>query len=98
MRLHLRTWGTGPRSALLVHGFSDDATTWWQVGPALADRGFTVLAPDLRGHGLSPRGGGYALADLAADLVDTLPTGVELAVGHSLGAAVLALAVPALAP
>jgi pimeloyl-ACP methyl ester carboxylesterase len=98
VQLHLRTWGSGPRTALLVHGFSDDATTWWRVAPALAEHGFTVLAPDLRGHGRSPRAEDYTLEALAADLVASLPTGADLAVGHSLGAAVLALAVPALAP
>ncbi len=55
VRLSVRVWGSGPRTALLVHGFSDDAQTWWRVGPALADLGHTVLAPDLRGHGCSPR-------------------------------------------
>jgi pimeloyl-ACP methyl ester carboxylesterase len=98
VQLHLRTWGTGPRSALLVHGFSDDATTWWRVAPALAEQGFTVVAPDLRGHGRSPRADGYALTDLAADLVDSLPEGADLAVGHSLGALVLALAAPRIRP
>jgi len=97
MLLNVRTWGTGPRIALLVHGYSDDSGTWWQVAPALADRGFTVIAPDLRGHGTSPRADQYALEDFAADLVETLPTGADLALGHSLGALVLALAAPALA-
>ena len=98
MQLNVRTWGTGPRTAVLVHGFSDDSLTWWRVAPAVADLGFTVLAPDLRGHGLSPRASSYALADLAADLVETLPVEVDLALGHSLGAVALAAAVPQLRP
>ena len=92
MRLALRTWGTGSRTALLVHGYSDDASTWWRVGPALAERGFTVLAPDLRGHGASPRDGDYALEELAQDLLDTLPVDADVAIGHSLGALALGLA------
>lgn len=91
MRLSVRTWGSGPRTALLVHGFSDDAQTWWRVGPALAEAGFTVLAPDLRGHGCSPSADSYRLDEFAADLVETLPKGADLAVGHSLGAMALAL-------
>ncbi|MCU1595667.1 MAG: hypothetical protein JWO12_3059 [Frankiales bacterium] len=83
---------------MLVHGFSDSAATWWRVGPALADLGCTVLAPDLRGHGLSPRSDAYAMADLAMDLVDTLPVDADLAVGHSLGGVLLGLALPGLRP
>lgn len=96
MRLALHSWGDGPRTALLVHGFSDDARTWWRLGPALADLGCTVLAPDLRGHGDSPRGSSYRLQDFADDLVDTLPSGADLALGHSLGALALGLAAPRL--
>ena len=49
-------WGNGPRRAMLLHGLTSAATTWWRVGPALAALGFTVVAPDLRGHGKSPAG------------------------------------------
>lgn len=94
----MRSWGTGPRTALLVHGYSDDSETWWRVGPAVAELGFTVLAPDLRGHGRSPRGRGYRFEDFAQDLVDTLDLPVHVAVGHSLGAVVLGLAATRLRP
>jgi pimeloyl-ACP methyl ester carboxylesterase len=83
---------------VLVHGYSDDAGTWWRVAPALADRGWTVLAPELRGHGQSARADSYELEDFAGDLVDTLPSGADLLLGHSLGAMAVALAVPALEP
>ena len=98
MRLNVRTWGSGPRKALLVHGYTDDAETWWRVGPAIADLGFTVLAPDLRGHGDSPRCHSYGLEDFALDLVESLPAEADLAIGHSLGALVLGLAAPRLRP
>jgi pimeloyl-ACP methyl ester carboxylesterase len=43
------------------------------VGPALAGRGFRVLAVDLRGHGASPRTvAGLSGADLAADVAETV--------------------------
>src|SRR5436853_4815950 len=46
--------GKGP-VVLLLHGFPDDRHLWrYQVG-ALADAGFRVVAPDLRGFGDAPR-------------------------------------------
>lgn len=86
MRLTLHTWGSGPQVAALVHGFTDDAQTWWRVAPALAARGYTVTAPDLRGHGESPYTESYSLAEMAQDLTDSLPSDLDLLVGHSLGA------------
>jgi pimeloyl-ACP methyl ester carboxylesterase len=59
------------------------------VGPALVERGYRVVAVDLRGHGSSPRAvAGLAAADLAADVAETVAPPVELLVGHSLGALV----------
>jgi pimeloyl-ACP methyl ester carboxylesterase len=108
--LATRTWpaagGTQPSRraplAVLLHGITSSSATWWRVGPALAERGFDTVAPDLRGHGASPRGTpGIGLEELAADVADTvsgLRAGpalagngprVDLAVGHSLGALVL---------
>lgn len=97
MLLHTQTWGEGERIALLVHGIMADHRTWRRVGPALADRGYHVIAVDLRGHGASGRGE-YSPALFADDLVETLPPGAELAVGHSLGALTLSLAVDRLRP
>jgi pimeloyl-ACP methyl ester carboxylesterase len=75
--------------ALLIHGVTSSSRTWWRVGPALAGRGFRVLAVDLRGHGASPRGGaGLSPADLADDVAETVVGPVDLLVGHSLGAQV----------
>jgi pimeloyl-ACP methyl ester carboxylesterase len=86
---------------VLVHGVTSSSRTWWRVGPALAERGYRVLAVDLRGHGASPRAvAGLSTTDLAADVAETVaaelgadPSGsprpvVELLVGHSLGALV----------
>ncbi|MFI9743104.1 alpha/beta fold hydrolase [Streptomyces sp. NPDC052494] len=101
MRLHTTTWGSGDRTALLVHGLMADHRTWRRVGPALASRGYRVIAVDLRGHGASARAAGpeaYRPEDYADDLVENLPTGAELAVGHSLGGLALLRAVERLAP
>ncbi|WP_055591450.1 alpha/beta fold hydrolase [Streptacidiphilus griseoplanus] len=56
MQLHTREWGTGDRLAVLVHGMMSDHRTWRRLAPLLADRGYRVIAVDLRGHGLSARG------------------------------------------
>lgn len=97
MKLHTREWGDGERVAVLVHGIMADHRTWRRVGPALADRGYRVVAVDLRGHGASGRGE-YGADSWTDDLVDTLPAAPELAIGHSLGAMALAGAVERLAP
>ncbi|MEV4557267.1 alpha/beta hydrolase [Kitasatospora sp. NPDC049285] len=104
MKLHTREWGTGDRIALLIHGIQADHRTWRLVGPALAERGYRVIAADLRGHGASPRGAGagpaerYHPARYADDLVETLPAGVALALGHSMGGLALRDAVERLKP
>ncbi len=80
--------------AVLVHGVTGWHRTWWRVGPALAERGWRVVAVDQRGHGRSPRIEGHAsVADLAADLgavIDRIGAPVDALIGHSLGAAVSA--------
>ncbi|RKE19020.1 alpha/beta fold hydrolase [Streptomyces sp. TLI_171] len=104
MRLHTHEWGGGDRTALLVHGIQADHRTWRVIGPALAGRGYRVIAVDLRGHGASPRGEGATAAErygpeqFAADLADTLPAGADLAIGHSMGALALWRAVEWLKP
>ncbi|QES47095.1 alpha/beta hydrolase [Streptomyces venezuelae] len=97
MLLHTHTWGEGDRIALLIHGIMADHRTWRRVGPALAERGYRVIAVDLRGHGESGRGE-YSPQLFADDLVETLPAGAELAIGHSLGGLTLSLAVDRLKP
>ncbi len=85
--------GAAAPVAVLVHGIAGWWRTWWRVGPALADRGWRVIAIDQRGHGESPPIDGIATAEsLAADLAATMEglgvAPVDLLVGHSLGAAV----------
>ena len=82
-----RTAGRGP-VLLLLHGIANSSQTWEQVAPALSER-FTLIAPDLLGHGESatPRGD-YSLGAHATGVRDLLTAlGVERAtvVGHSLG-------------
>jgi pimeloyl-ACP methyl ester carboxylesterase len=96
VKLHTRTWGepTLPRAAGLVHGIAGAAGSWWRVAEALVERGYHCLAPDLRGHGQSPKTDGqYAMPGMAADLGDSLPTELDLLIGFSLGGGVVIHAV-----
>ena len=57
VRLARHEMGEG-RPAVLVHGlFSDANTNWIKFGHAerLAAKGFRVIMPDLRAHGLSDK-------------------------------------------
>ncbi len=81
------TAGRGP-ALLLLHGLGCDHRTWSPVISRLARR-FTVIAPDLLGHGLSdkPRAdyslGGYANG--MRDLLALLSIERVTVVGHSFG-------------
>lgn len=86
-----RRWGEGDRRLLLLHGISSNADGWWRVAPLLVEAGFEVVAPDLRGHGESPRAESYLLSEHAGDVLG-LGGGWEVVVGHSMGGAVAALA------
>ena len=82
--------GTGP-VLLLLHGLACDHTTWSPVITELAKR-YTVIAPDLLGHGHSakPRAdytlGGYANG--MRDLLTVLDIDRATVVGHSFGGGV----------
>ena len=97
MHLSTRSWGSGERYAVLLHGMTSDSGAWHRVAPRLAEAGYACVAVDLPGHGLSPRGG-YTLAECVEALLDTVPAGPALAVGHSFGGLVLSAAVPRLRP
>lgn len=79
-------WGAGEPTALLVHGLSSSKEGWWRVGPALAEAGYTVTAPDLRGHGEAPKDGSMSIDQHAADLM-ALGGPWDVVLGHSLGGA-----------
>ncbi|HCT75748.1 MAG TPA: alpha/beta hydrolase [Micromonosporaceae bacterium] len=97
MKLHVHRSGAGDKTALLIHGGMADHRTWHAVEGALVARGYQVVAPDLRGHGHSARGE-YRPDLIADDLVENLPSGADVAIGHSIGGLVLALAADRLQP
>src|SRR6266498_304369 len=79
--------GDGPL-VVLVHGITSSSEVWLGVIRRLADR-YTVVAPDLLGHGRSakPRGD-YSLGAYASggrDLLGLLGADSGTVVGHSLG-------------
>ncbi len=89
-RVIYRIAGEGP-PVVLVHGMLNSSSHWQSVALNLADS-YTVIAPDLIGHGDSaaPRGD-YSLGAHAASIRDLLSSlGIERAtiVGHSLGGGV----------
>jgi pimeloyl-ACP methyl ester carboxylesterase len=82
-----RIAGSGP-VLLLLHGIAGTAEAWVASMPLLA-RHFTVIAPDLPGHGSSDKApGDYSLGALANSIRDLLVglghTRATIA-GHSLG-------------
>lgn len=92
LRWHVQVMGSGP-VALLVHGTGAATHSWARLAPLLAER-FTVVAPDLPGHGFTemPPQSGMSLTGMAqglAGLLEAMGLEPELAVGHSAGAAVL---------
>jgi len=89
-RVGLRTAGHGP-VLLLVHGMTSSSAAWTEAGSLLAER-FTVVAPDLLGHGVTAKPpGDYSLgahATLLRDLLLCLGHERVTLVGHSFGGGV----------
>jgi magnesium chelatase accessory protein len=91
-RWHVQLFGNGP-PLLLVHGTGAATHTWRDLAPRLATR-FTVIAPDLPGHGFTtaPRTDLLSLDGMAKELgilLDTLEIKPVAGVGHAAGMAVL---------
>lgn len=86
-RRAFRRAGSGP-ALLLLHGFGCDSSTWRAIIESLAEH-FTVIAPDLLGHGASGKpNADYSLGGYANGMRDLLTVlGIDTAtvVGHSFG-------------
>jgi acyl transferase domain-containing protein/acyl-CoA synthetase (AMP-forming)/AMP-acid ligase II/pimeloyl-ACP methyl ester carboxylesterase/acyl carrier protein len=98
LKVCLCSWG--PQSGPLVfclHGILEQGASWLEVAVRLAQKGYRVVAPDLRGHGRSDRadkGGSYNLLDFLSDLdaiARELTNKPFTLVGHSLGSVIAAI-------
>ena len=87
--LHYVRGGTGPATLILLHDWPETWYAWRKVLPALADAGWMVIAPDLRGVGASTAAAtGYDAATLAEDihgLVSKLGLQNVFVVGQGIG-------------
>jgi magnesium chelatase accessory protein len=92
LRWHVQRMGQGP-VLLLLHGTGAATHSWRDFAPILAKH-FTLIAPDLPGHGFTsaPSYERMSLPGMAASigaLVETLGVQPDLVLGHSAGAAIL---------
>lgn len=92
LQWHVQVAGDGP-CLLLLHGTGAASHSWRDLLPLLREH-FTVIAPDLPGHGFTqtPARGGLSLPGMTQALhalLRTLEQRPALAVGHSAGAAIV---------
>lgn len=91
IELNIAEAGEGPL-VLLVHGFPESWYSWRHQITPLADAGYHVVAPDMRGYGKSDKPHevtDYRLVELANDLVGLIEaTGHDdaIIIGHDWGA------------
>ena len=90
-RLRVAIAGEGPL-IVLVHGFPESWYSWRHQIPVLAEAGFRVAAPDVRGYGGSDRPhaiDAYAIKELSGDiagLIAALGEQQAIVIGHDWGA------------
>ena len=93
IRMHIAEQGSGPL-VLLCHGFPESWYSWRHQIGTLADAGFHVVAPDMRGYGQTEAPEAidqYTLLHLIGDMVgvlDALSAPEAVVVGHDWGAPV----------
>jgi alpha-beta hydrolase superfamily lysophospholipase len=96
-RLHLHRWQVTPSrgTVVIIHGLGEHAGRYAHVAAWLNARGWSVLAPDLRGHGKSegkrgvlrtPAGPSHDIAAVLAEARLGTPKSLVL-LGHSAGGA-----------
>lgn len=100
-RLGICEWGPADAPLVLcVHGILDQAASWDELAVGLVERGYRVVALDLRGHGRSghpPTNVALTVVDFLLDLTRVAAHAVGAAkrqftlLGHSMGGAVATL-------
>ena len=94
IRLRVALAGKGPL-VVMVHGWPESWYSWRHQIPALADAGYRVAAPDVRGYGGSdkpPQIEAYAIKEMCADiagLVTALGEDRAILIGHDWGAPIV---------
>jgi pimeloyl-ACP methyl ester carboxylesterase len=90
LRMHYVERGAGPL-VVLLHGFPEMWWSWRHVIPKIADAGFRVIVPDLRGYGETDKHGPYDLDTVTHDvcrLIESIGEGPRAhIVGHDWGGA-----------
>jgi pimeloyl-ACP methyl ester carboxylesterase len=93
IKIHSSSAGKGPKTIILVHGWTCDETTWSEQVPVLS-KTYRVLTLDLPGHGMTgaPADGKLSM-DLFARAVEAVRAEAKadhiVLVGHSMGTPVI---------
>jgi pimeloyl-ACP methyl ester carboxylesterase len=94
IRLRVALAGKGPL-VVLVHGWPESWYSWRHQIPVLAQAGFRVAAPDVRGYGGSDKPAAidaYSIKQICADiagLIESLGERQAILVGHDWGAPIV---------
>lgn len=94
LRFELAECGSGDRLALMLHGFPELNYSWRHQMPMLAEKGWRVWAPNMRGYGATSRPEGvqaYRIDRLVEDvaaLIDASGAKEVLLIAHDWGALV----------
>ena len=72
LQFHVAECGEGEKFALCLHGFPESGYSWRHQLPLLAERGYRVWAPDLRGYGQTDKPKGVAAYDLEILMQDVV--------------------------
>jgi lipase len=86
VRLHLHTWGTsGGPPLVCLHGITASGRQFRGLGDERLGQRFSVLAPDLRGHGESGWQPPWNIDAHLSDLLETVGCEPATWIGHSFG-------------
>jgi pimeloyl-ACP methyl ester carboxylesterase len=94
--LNVLRWGdpAAGRTVVALHGITANGGAWTTPARLLADRGWHVIATEMRGHGESGRGDGdFSAEALLGDIAAAVPHRPDVLIGHSFGGYLAQLAV-----
>ena len=85
MKLHVHEWGDPSLPALVcLHGVTSYGGRFRDLAARISDR-YHVVAPDLRGHGLSSWEPPWDVDTHLGDILDSVPADARAWLGHSFG-------------